>query len=325
MNKTRAIGGYFELELPKYGSYLHSSATALNSGRNAFAYILEKLEVKKIYLPKYICQALLQPLHKLQVDYTFYPINEDLEPADTLNIGKEEFILYINYFGLKEKSAHSLSQKYSNTIIDNAQAFFSKPCSCSSAFYSPRKFFGVPDGGFAYTNRGLRISLSSENISYKRCAHLLRRLELGPSGGFDDFKANEKKFDNLSMAGMSPLTRKILSGIDYEWAGKIRNQNFKVLHSALNESNQLSPLIGKGTISGPMVYPYLCENKNLRKFLIENNIFVATYWPEILEIANRSYAFEQYLAEHLLPLPVDQRYTRNDMYRVISVVKECDG
>ena len=325
MGITQPIGGYFELELRQYGSLFHDSATALNSGRNAFAYILKNLAVKKIYLPLYICHAMLQPLQKLQIDYTFYSIKEDLEPDQNFTVGSDEFILYINYFGLKNKAAHRLAKEYPNTIIDNAQAFFDLPFSHSSTFYSPRKFFGVPDGGFAYTTGNSKLSVSSDKTSYKRCMHLLKRIELGASKGFADFKANEKKFDNLSMAGMSPLTMKILSNINYEWVCRRRNKNFFELHMALQKFNQLSPIIDGSKITGPMIYPYLCDNKNLRKRLQENNIFAPTYWPEITEMANTSDVFESYLAEHLIPLPIDQRYDRRDMHRIVSVIRKCNG
>jgi len=310
------------LELRQHDSLFHDNAAALNCGRNAFAYILENLGVKKIHLPKYICPAMLQPLHKLQIYYDFYSINKDLEPDQNFTVDSGEYILYINYFGLKNGTAQKLAQKYTNTIIDNAQAFFDLPYSHTPTFYSPRKFFGVPDGGFAYVNSDSSLSLPQDDISFERCVHLLKRIELGASEGFSDFRSHEQEFDNRSMACMSRLTKRILLNIDYEWVQSKRNKNFNELHSALQKFNLLSPIIDGATITGPMMYPYLCDNKHLRERLQKNNIFTPIYWPQISEMGNGLNVFESHLAEHLIPLPIDQRYNRGDMHRIVSVIKE---
>ena len=322
MSSTQSIGGYFELELRQRDSLFHDNAVALNSGRNAFAYILESLGVKKIHLPLYICSVMFQPLHKLQIDYDFYSINEQLEPDQNFTVGGDEYILYINYFGLKNATAQKLAQKYTNTILDNAQAFFDLPCNHTPTFYSPRKFFGVPDGGFVYANGNSMPSLPQDDTSFERCAHLLKRIELDASEGFSDFRSHEQGFDNRFMAGMSRLTKRILLNIDYEWVRTKRNKNFNELHTALRKFNRFSPLIDAATITGPMMYPYLCDDKHLRERLQKNNIFTPIYWPQISEVSNGSNGSESYLSEHLIPLPIDQRYGRRDMHRIVSVIME---
>ncbi|MES2779041.1 MAG: hypothetical protein V4651_03990, partial [Bacteroidota bacterium] len=75
----KSIGGYFELELSVKDSF-HKDAIALNTGRNALEYLLLANSYSKIYLPYYSCEALLEPMVKLNIAYEFYPINNDLEP-----------------------------------------------------------------------------------------------------------------------------------------------------------------------------------------------------------------------------------------------------
>lgn len=328
MNSKQAIGGYFELELRQYDNFIHKNAVLLNSGRNAFVYILESLAVRKIHIPRYICSAMLQPLRQLQIDYAFYAVNEDLEPDQSLTIRRDEHLLYINYFGLKSAAVQELTKKYPNIIIDNAQAFFCSPYHRRPTFYSPRKFFGVPDGGIAYTNtnEGIPRDEPPEETSYERCAHLLKRIELGAREGFSDYKSNEREFENRSLARMSRLTKKLLFNIDYNWVRSRRNTNFIELHSALQAFNQLSHIIDSDSITGPMMYPYLSDNsRHLREHLHKHNIFTPTYWPQISESGNGSNAFARYLAEHLIPLPIDQRYRRCDMRRIVSVIEKCHG
>lgn len=47
MDKGEDIGGFFPLELPKYKE-LHDSAIRLNTGRNAFEYILKAYDVNEV-------------------------------------------------------------------------------------------------------------------------------------------------------------------------------------------------------------------------------------------------------------------------------------
>ena len=117
------IGGFFELEL-KDGTEYHKEALRLNTGRNAFEYILKTKHYRKVYLPYYACDVLLQPIARKRISYEFYHINEHFEPVFTFNIIKEdEAFMYINYFGLFDVVVESLVEKCKNIIVDNSQAF----------------------------------------------------------------------------------------------------------------------------------------------------------------------------------------------------------
>ncbi|MFN5704969.1 MAG: hypothetical protein ACK45U_03865, partial [bacterium] len=74
------IGGYFELELNRKSEY-HPEAIKLNTGRNALEYILRVRNYKKVYLPLYTCDAVLQPLKKLKIEFEFYNIDLQLNPV----------------------------------------------------------------------------------------------------------------------------------------------------------------------------------------------------------------------------------------------------
>lgn len=70
----------------------------------------------------------------------------------------------------------------------------------------------------------------------------------------------------------------------------------------------------------PMVYPYYTTDKSLRNHLITNKVFVATYWPNVLEWCSPEDT-EYVLCNHILPLPIDQRYDEKDMDRIIELMK----
>ena len=54
--------------------------------------------------------------------------------------------------------------------------------------------------------------------------------------------------------------------------------------------------------------------------MIENKVFVATYWPNVLEWTDED-SVEYEMAEKLVPLPIDQRYSAADMHYILSVLQ----
>lgn len=315
----KAIGGYFELELQDNKSIYHDNAIALNTGRNALEYILmTNKKIKKVFLPYYTCDVLLQPIKRLNLDVDFYGMDEELLPKLNL-IRKNEAIVYVNYFGIMNKKIKIVLDRYENLIIDNSQAFFAKPFNNIPTFYSPRKFFGLPDGGFAYTNRIIKNNLE-QDISLDRISHLVGRIEKGAESFFPIFKENDKKLDNLSLKKMSNLTLRLMRNINFEEVKDRRNKNFTLLHNFLREINEFSTLIDNEIVDGPMVYPFLIKDgKKLRKHLIKNKIYVATYWSNVYQWVNKK-DWEYYLTDNLIPLPIDQRYSLNEMKKIIEVI-----
>ena len=95
------IGGYFELELRQGGHY-HKDALRLNTARNSFEYVLRARHCRKVYVPHYTCEVLLEPINKLGIDVLFYAVNEALEPVKLPVLEEGEAFLYTNYFGLKQ-------------------------------------------------------------------------------------------------------------------------------------------------------------------------------------------------------------------------------
>lgn len=311
----KTIGGYIELQLPE-GSEHYPSFIKLNTGRNAFEYLLRIKKYSLVYLPYFTCEVMLEPLRRLSIPYRFYRINQDLEPQIDFLMEENACLLYTNYFGIKQDTVKRLAREVKNLIVDNAQAFFCPPVEGIDTFYSCRKFFGVPDGAYLYTESNTRLSLESD-ISVYRFSHLIKSIDLSIETGYHDYLKNNVVLGNNPIKKMSVLSQRILSGVDYEDCRCIRNANFQHLHRSLSAVNKLD--IDLRNIDGPMVYPLLIDQSGARKALISKKIFVATYWPNVLEWASED-LFEHYLSKHLLPLPVDHRYRTKDMDHMLEVL-----
>ena len=67
-----------------------------------------------------------------------------------------------------------------------------------------------------------------------------------------------------------------------------------------------------------MIFPKeSLAGQELRQRLIANKVFVAKYWPNVEEWTEEENG-ERWMANHILPLPIDQRYDKDDMNRTID-------
>ena len=281
------IGGFFGLELPEYGNFPQwhpGRSVAVNSGRRALEYILRRLGgVRRVHVPLYTCGTVLEPMERLHIPVIPYRIDGHLEPEELPELEEGEFLLYTNYFGIKEKYVDRLASRYGGRlVVDNALALYSPARPGVASLYSPRKFSGLPDGGIAACGR------------------------------------NERRLENAPLRKMSRLTERLMRGIDYEQARLRRMDNFLFLHERLGHLNRLS--VEPDSLSAPFCYPFWTAFPELRNVLIDERILVPLLWPEVLEQAPEG-SLERKLALHLLPLPVDQRCGPQDMERVVRTVE----
>lgn len=319
----KAIGGYFELaDKDCEHASMPIEGIALNTCRNALEYIVLQLpNAKRIFVPYYTCEAVIEPLKRLPVEYEFYHINEQLEIAEEIVLQEGEYLIANNYFGVKDAYITKLADKYSERlIVDNAQAFFAPVLPNVKAVYSTRKYVGVADGGFAVGVPAIGAKDYEEDNSVEHDSHLYIRKEKDAEAGFKDYQANERKLDNQPIRRMSPQTKEVLSQINYDSIIEKRIQNYLYLSKALGEKNLLQ-LPSIDSFSCPMFYPFMADDEFLRERLIKNKVFVARYWPNVLEWCSEE-VLEYKLATQIIPLPIDQRYGLEDMGKILQVINE---
>lgn len=312
------IGGYFELETGKGGFEYHPTPYRLKSGRSALHLILNSIKPNLVYVPYYTCDSLLEPFNVSGCNYRFYEINEQLEPASLPELADGEYFLYINYFGLKDACTEALSKKYKDKlIVDATQAFFMKGNGVSWLFNSCRKFFGVPDGAYVYPLSGLTLPHQQQRNEHYITSHLTKRLSGQTKEGYTDFQTNEEMM-NCDIIGMSEFTKQILSEVDNSFVMSRRLANYNLLNNKLQHLNKLDLPEPAGMT--PMMYPFLTDYKISKETLALNHIFIPTFWQEVLTRTQTGYEFEKSLAANLLPLPIDHRYTTEDMELLVSFV-----
>ena len=125
-------GGYLPLELPrKKKEYFYKKneldVLRVNSGRSAFFYSVKFQKIKTIYLPYFNCIETKDPFEANRVKIKYYNLDENLLPKDIF-LKKNEFLLWTNYYGnASEDEIKYITSNFNNIIIDNCNAFFSKP------------------------------------------------------------------------------------------------------------------------------------------------------------------------------------------------------
>jgi len=314
----KEYGGYLPIELPKGNAYYYGDdVIALNAGRYAVVYALQDAGWRSVYLPYYICSTVEDAIRRYLPDLCiqYYHIDEHFLPAD-VSLRENEGILWVNYFGIQpENIIDEVAQRFGDhLIIDNTQAFFTAPRELAYQVYSCRKFFGVCDGSYVIHKNISRRPLNSL-FSSLYAVHLLHSLEYGTNYSYALNKENEERLNHSELSAMSPLTSAILRAVDYSDVLQTRRENMRALHQILGPYNQL-PI---AEAAPAMSYPFLCSKKELRQALVEHKVYVPMLWAETAE-NERASSWEVYLAEHLCILPIDQRYTKEDMNTIGALV-----
>lgn len=311
------IGGY--IEFPHYtGSVFHDHALALNCARNCLGYVIEAKNVKKIAIPKFLCGSVERTCREKNVEVSYYSIGMDFLPKN-MEIESDVWLYLVNYYGqINNKKILQIKKKKRNLIVDNVEAFFQLPVEEVDTIYTCRKYFGVPDGGFLYTDSFIKRPLEQDK-SAERMIHLLGRFENTASDYYSTYKENESIFKTLPIRKMSKLTENIMRSYDFDKIKKIREENYIYLNEKLSRYNKLILNIPKGAFMYPL---YVSNGSEVRKELQKKNIYIPTLWPDVFNICNER-ELEYDMAKNILPLPCDQRYEEEIIKYLVLEVERC--
>lgn len=319
---SKEIGGYFEFGLSNLGQFPYPQATKYYSARSAFYDLLQHKNIKRIWMPKFICDSMLEPLKILQIDILYYDLNDTFIPVLPKSLENDEYLLYVNYFGICNSIQDKIIESYpkDRLIFDHSQAFFVGPSDCLATLYSPRKFLPVAEGGLLLTALDItpHYHHRETNEMFEQYQHSLIRCLTQASTAYQQFKNNENKFNDCLPKKISAITENILESLDYAEIKQKRLNNFKFLHDQLGHYNQLK--INLGEIESPLTYP-LMMNHNAMEFLINEKIYTPTYWLDALNRVEM-HSFESRLILNTTHLICDQRYSLFDMQNQVNKLKE---
>lgn len=321
----KEYGGYIQLDT-YHGREYYPDLLPLSTGRAALRLLIRARAIKKLFLPALCCSSVWEACQAEGISWEFYPVDRSLHPVFHQTLEDGEWLYLVNLYGvLSDMEIKSMAASVPRFIADYTHAFFQKPLPGIHTLYSCRKFFGVPDG--AYLSLGEEPDLLSaacralpKDCSYERMHFLLGRFEAPASDFYSEYAENNGRFSDEPPKQMSKLTHNLLRAIDYDDAKRRRTENFSFLHAQLGKYNRLPvPLV-----SGAYAYPFWYAGDSpsgawLRKQLIEKKVYIPVLWPEAAALHPET-AFAHQAAQNILPLPVDQRYTREDMEEILKIL-----
>lgn len=306
----KEIGGYMELE-EFSGQEYYPELYKVNLGRTALLWLLESRNCKKLLLPYFLCDSVIDACKNHGIDLEFYHLDPSLMPILSLPNGMEEgeWLYLVNYYGqLTDQKIRYFQQTYERIIVDHTHAFYQAPLSGVDTLYSCRKFFGLSDGAYLATDARLTPGKDIDR-SNKRMEHILGRYEEDAGTYYQKMLNNASAYHHMEIRRMSRLTQNLLRAIDYDFAKTRREKNYQLLRELLPSDNPFTKTVPEGPFAYPYYHP---EGIKLRKLLAAEKIFVPTNWSNVLRDMPED-SPEHDWAANILPLPCDQRYGAEEM------------
>lgn len=348
-------------KLSSHGPFRKGHCVWPNSGRAAILWALRALRQldhrrSTCLLPAYVCPSVVQPFKQAGVSIEFYRVDDHLQvdPDDLLSRVTPDVlaVFIIHYFGfLQPETVFDLLEGASPTVYtieDVTHSWLS--CSADGTpigqrgtilVCSPRKFFPVPDGAVAITADSsvrLDVSVGATDWAYalRRTAGLLLRWLFAKTGSevanrlaFSLLGREESKLNSaISMREASFVSKRILLNVDSAAASMCRRRNYRILAEGLrHERTPVQPLVEKLPLGvTPLGFPIICARRNeLREFLIERRIYPPIHWALPHEEGITGFKHLTELSEHILTLPIDQRYGPGDMNYILACLAEWNA
>lgn len=312
------------------------------SGRTSIYYVLKNIlkyrNVKKAYLPSYSCDSMTKPFRDLGIEVDYYDVyyNEGLK----YNIDIREDIdifLAMNYFGYSQTNMDSYIKKFKNAgkvvIEDITHSIFSSKKYSNQSDYligSLRKWFPIASGGIAVcTDSNFEIDLQKSTnekmIDIKKVAmknkkdYIENKENISKETFLNEYRESgkilEEDYKNYSTDSES---LKIIMGINLEEIKNLRIENSKIIYDKLKNNVNIEFFVKDyNENDGLLFVPIILEKEKrdaLRKYLIENNVYLPVHWPQEGKISN--------IAENELSLICDQRYNKNEIEEYIDLIIE---
>ncbi len=315
------FGGYHELPIVAEDKFkpFGENVILFNSARWALCHFLLAKGIKNVAFPSYICGSIVSACVKENIKVRFYHITENFLPSPDFDLQQGEVIVFVNYFGVCDNHVQEILYRFGEdrVIVDFAQSLFSRFPQALASIYSPRKFFGLPDGGILVSRDPIQPPAGEDFSSWMKIEHLIVRKQAGAESGYSAYLAAEESLARDLPLKMSDLSRIILQSIDLAESGARRKENFNILDQHFCQDNELNFM----EISpGPLCYPLLLSNSIDRSLFATEGLYIPTYWPDM--VSGSLNAFEKKLYSFCLPIPCDQRYSAEEMYKIVDILRK---
>lgn len=303
--------------------------------RSALLRWLWQNSVSTVWLPAYLPPILEDNRKGCQFIRKFYAVGNNFTPSvDFLDeVQPGEAVLTIAYLGrpLPESFYAALAARSDILWVeDRAQCLL--PISDyqpHAVIYSPRKLFGVPDGGLLVGKGAAELEqwcLPPQFTTLNERQKILNeRYECGARGDTGRQTLRWVKCDiehQLSRDRMSRTTEAFLRRIPVRNIACKRQENWAALYSQLGEfCLWKTPWPEFAPYAFPLLLPQNFPAEILHTLLSRQNILCQRMWHP-LQLPKNLFPLEEALAKRLLLLSCGQQYGHHEMERIATLSKE---
>ena len=321
-------------------------AYRFRSGRDALKAVAQQYKKthNTVLLPALCCESMVTPFSMNGYHVAFYKLKEDLtadEDDIKAKMSDTALMVYISYFGIDPLSAISLEalkEGYPNAKFIEDRTHTPLENNTNREFVpdamviSIRKWLAIADGGLVFSNDKFEKNIPADcyfsdlrKEAMKKKSEFLQsgdeklkehfRMLLGEAGDLLDVSPNPY--------GMTEVSAEQLLKIDYNGIFEQRVKNVQTLKEGLYPFVDCGKLkfITSSPEKSTLYFPVVVKNRDsVQKSLAEKAVFCPVIWP-IPEQAKNICANSEYVAENMLAIPCDQRYKREDMLKIIEIIK----
>jgi len=336
--------GYFA-GFKKYGREI----TYLRNGREALLYVSCNCKPGKeavILCPAYSCWSMTAPFEFSGWTMIYYRLNEDLTIDEEYLIMllrgcKADAILTMNFYGSASTNAAIAIAKELNekiTIIED----FSHCTFCLDKIFneqvdyyvtSIRKSIGVCDGALVLSKKPTNkhyVGVEAPDFGILRLGAQKQKGRYAFTKSLDDkdvflseIRQGEAMIDKLD--GVHPISKnseKMIAIINGEEIAFARRENMKHLWGLLKGRVNMIPGLERSFNGAPFSLPILVENRNdVQKKLAQRGVYAPVLWP-ICDEARAVCPVSSRMADEMLSIPIDQRYSYDDIEDIAKIVLE---
>lgn len=331
--KQKEIGSEFwDVPTNQKRNYLFPENTEwFVSGRSALnAIIKDSNDIKSVELPSWCCESMITPFTDSRLEVSFYPVwyEHGLQQAPTF---EADAIVLIDYFGYS--SVESTKAGYKGIVIRDVthSLFSSKYQDAHYYFGSLRKWSGFWTGGYAWKKNEGNMNTSIVDIQryveLRKDAMTAKQAYINGESKEKDYLAifaeAEEYLDDVRIAPAAKRDVELAHYLDIDLIRTKRRINAEVLMAAFQDWLIFPELKNDDC---PMFVPILVPNQRrneLRKHLTSHSIYCPVHWP-----VSRHHLLskkEKDIYDNEMSLVCDQRYTVEDMQRVIATINKFMG
>jgi len=303
------------------------------AGRSALQAIVKDLHGRKsVAMPSWCCDSMIRPFADAGYRIDFYPVFFDGHQIRQEPRLESDVLFLMDYFGYSSDDTKKISHPC--IIRDMTHSIFSSSYNDADYYFgSLRKWCGVWTGGYAWTDDGHPLTSAKADksgyVELRQKAMDLKRtfienMETGEKGDVQKpfLKVFGQAEDMLETIGIAPAVQRdiqVASRLDISTIKQKRRENALSLMGELGE-HLLFP--NMTATDCPLFVPVCLPNEKrdaLRRKLIQERIYCPIHWPvseyHCLDSVTRP------LYEEELSLVCDQRYSLEDMERLLRVIK----